>query len=150
EDFWPRVLRRRGETRRMGLRFATARHALEASWGVRNAEVPLSALCESEAFLWFACHLLAHLPRFQDVHNDALPRYRARSHSRSRHHPVPALARQDEWREAPFWVWHAGEPRRRPLFARQLARQIELRAGGEDQPFIEIPLGPDREACCAV
>src|SRR5262249_59771978 len=39
---------------------------------------------------------------------------------------------------------------RRPLFVRQLASTIELRAGGDDAPFAEIPLGPDREACCAV
>jgi hypothetical protein len=27
---------------------------------------------------------------------------------------------------------------------------MELRIGGEDAPFLEIPLAPDREACCAV
>lgn len=149
-EFWPRVLARRTETRRIGLRFALARRTLEADWGVRNAEIPLSTLCETEAFLWFASHVLAHLPRFQEVHNQALTRYRARYHIRSRHHPVPALTLQDGWHEAPFWIWRAGEPRRRPLFVRQHAQRMELRAGGDDQPCLEIPLGPDREACCAV
>jgi hypothetical protein len=117
---------------------------------VRNAEIPLSCLCETEGFLWFAAHLLAHLPRFQEVHNLALTRYRARYGIRSRHHPVPALGRQDDWREAPFWVWRAREARRRPLLVRQLATTMELRAGGDDRPFLEIPLAADREACCAV
>src|SRR5205823_5129735 len=49
-----------------------------------------------------------------------------------------------------FWVWRADEPRRRPLLARQLPRSMQLRVRGEDEPLIEIPLGPDREACCAV
>ena len=117
---------------------------------MKNLEVPLSAVCETEGFLWFASHLLAHLPRFQQVHNDALARYRAVYGIRSKNHPVPALARQGEWLEAPFWAWRAGEPRRRPLFARQLARTMELRIGGDQEPLLEIPLGPDREACCAV
>ncbi|WP_237722747.1 OmpH family outer membrane protein [Singulisphaera acidiphila] len=150
DTFWPLVLKRREQTRRLGLRFAAARRELEGSWGVHNAEIPLSAVCETEGFLWFASHLLADLPRFQTVHNEALARYRARYQIRSRHHPVPALSRQDEWREAPFWVWRGSEPRRRSLFVRQLPRTMELRAGGEDQPFLELPLAPDRDACCAV
>jgi hypothetical protein len=27
---------------------------------------------------------------------------------------------------------------------------MQLRQGGEEEPFLEIPLAPDREACCAV
>ena len=119
DDFWPRALARRGETDRIGLRFAAARRELEASWGARNLEVPLSAVCETEGFLWFASHILAQLPRFQEVHNDALARYRAVHGIRSRHHPVPALGRQGDWREAPFWVWREAVPRRRPLMVRQ-------------------------------
>jgi len=150
DEFWPKAVGLRDRTSKLGLRFALARHGVEASLGVRNAEVPLSVLCETEGFLWFASHLLAHLPRFQDVHNDALRRYRALYHIRSRHHPVPALGRQDDWLEAPFWVWRATEPRRRPLLVRQLRRTMQLRIGGEDEPLAEIPLAPDREACCAV
>jgi hypothetical protein len=150
DDFWPRAMALRGRTDRLGLRFALARRALEGAWGVRNFEVPLSALCETEAFLWFAAHLLAQLPRFQRIHNAALTRYRSVYGIRSKHHPVPDLGREGEWLEAPFWVWRADEPRRRPLLARQLSRTMQLRVRGEDDPLIEIPLGPDREACCAV
>ena len=150
DDFWPRVLRRAGSTDRVGLRFALARREVEAEWGVRNVEVPIGQVCESEAFLWFASHLLAHLPRFQATHNAALARYRAAYGIRSKNHPVPALARQGEWLEAPFWAWRAEAPRRRPLMARMLPRTIELRIAGEDRPFIEIPLAADRDACCAV
>jgi len=150
ESYWPRVLRRAGETDRVGLRFALARREVEAEWGARNIEVPIGAVCESEAFLWFACHVLAQLPRFQATHNAALARYRATYGIRSKHHPVPALARQGEWLEAPFWIWRAAAPRRRPLMARMLPKAMELRIGGEDAPFLEIPLAPDRDACCAV
>ncbi|MBV8315238.1 MAG: hypothetical protein JOZ53_09895, partial [Planctomycetaceae bacterium] len=93
EDYWPRVLRHREGDPRLGLRLARARRELEASWGVRNFEVPLGDLCENEAFLWFVAHLLAQLPRFQKVHNDALSRYRALYGIRSKNHPVAALRR---------------------------------------------------------
>ncbi len=150
DDFWPRVMRRAGETDRVGLRFALARREVEAEWGARNVEVPLGLVCESEAFYWFASHLLAHLPRFQSTHNAALARYRAAYGIRSKHHPVPALGRQGEWLEAPFWAWRAESPRRRPLMVRLLPRTIELRIGGEDETIAELPLAADRDACCAI
>lgn len=151
DAFWPLATRRRLETDRLGLRFATARRELEARWGAHNLEVPLGDVCETEAFLWFASHILARLPHFQEVHNYALARYRSAYRIRSKHHPVSALGRQDDWREAPFWAWRADEPRRRPLMVRQrTSGSMQLRIGGEAEPLMEIPLGPDREACCAV
>lgn len=150
DSFWPLALRAGDATNRVGLRFAAARRGIEAAVGVRNAETPLSGVCQTDAFLWFACHLLAHLPRYLSIHNGALARYRRQYHIRSRHHPVPVLVREGEWLEAPFWVWRASRPRRRPLLARQLAATMELKVQGEPSPFLEIPLGPDREACCAV
>jgi hypothetical protein len=150
DDYWPRVLRHVGSTDLVGLRFALARREVEAEWGARNVEAPLGQVCESEAFLWFASHLLAHLPRFQATHNAALARYRAAYGIRSKNHPVPGLARQGEWLESPFWAWRAEAPRRRPLMARLLPRTMELRIAGEDQPFVEIPLSADRDACCAI
>jgi len=150
DDFWPRVLGRRGEARTAGLRFSLARHELEASWGVSNLEVPLSTLCRTDGFLWFVSHLLAQLPRYQQIHNSALAEYRAAHRIRSRNHPVAALERQGEWLEAPFWVWRNGQPRRRGLLARQRRGVMDLRIAGEDEVLVELPLAADREACCAV
>ncbi|MHC5540504.1 hypothetical protein ACYOEI_19975, partial [Singulisphaera rosea] len=150
DRYWPIAVAQREKTSRLGLRFAVARRKLEESWGVRNLEVPLSDLCETEAFLWFVTHILAQLPRFQSVHNTTLAQYRALYGIRSKHHPVPALGGKDGWLEAPFWVWRAEEPRRRPLLARQLSKTMELRIEGEDRPLLELPLAPDREGCCAV
>jgi len=150
DDFWPRVLARRGEARTAGLRFSLARRELEASWGVSNLEVPLSDVCRTDGFLWFVSHLLAQLPRYHQIHNSALAEYRAAYRVRSRNHPVAALERQGEWLEAPFWIWRQGQPRRRGLLARQRARMMDLRIAGEDEVLIELPLAADREACCAV
>lgn len=150
DEFWPHAMRAAEVTDRAGLRFAVARRAVEAGWGVRNLEVPLGAVCETEAFAWFACHLLAHLPRFQATHNAALGRYRAIYKIRSKNHPVPLLDREGEWIEAPFWVWRDRSPRRRPLMARQTAKTIELRIAGEGETLGSLRLTPEGEACCAV
>lgn len=152
DAFWPHVQEASKRTNRVGLRFAAARRALEADWGIHNAEVPLSAVCGTEAFAWFASHLLAHLPRFQEIHNQALRAYRRRYGIRSTHHPVPALEdARDGWREAPFWAWRGRGARRRPLLARQDdPKTLSLRIQGEDAPFATLPLGPERDACCAV
>ncbi len=150
DEFWPRVLEAAETTQQIGLRFALARRATEAKWGIHNWEVPLSAICETDAFLWFMSHLFAQLPRFQAVHNASLARYRAMYHIRSKNHPVPALARQGDWLESPFWAWREAAPRRQPLMARQAGPVLQLRIAGENDLLIELPLSPDREACCAV
>lgn len=150
DEFWPHVVAASSRTGRIGTRFAVARRHLEADWGVHNAEAPLSGLCRTEAFLWFAASLLADLDRFQRIHNEALTAYRALYHIRSRHHPVADLARQGEWIEAPFWAWRQTAPRRRPLLARRAGRTIQLRIAGENDPLVDLALSPEGEACCAV
>ena len=149
-DAWPRAMKAAALTDRFGLRFSAARRGLEEALGTRNAEVPLSAVCETEAFGWFASHLLAQLPRFQEVHNTALSSYRALYKIRSKNHPVPKLDREGDWLESPFWAWRTENPRRRPLLARQNDLTLDLRIAGEPKPFGTLPLSPDRDACCAV
>jgi hypothetical protein len=102
DEFWPRALARRPETPSPGLRFSLARHEVEASWGASNLELPLSAVCQTEGFLWFVCHLLAQLPDYLRIHNDALAEYRLAHGIRSKNHPVSALAVQGDWLESPF------------------------------------------------
>ncbi len=148
----PRHGRSRGHAGRdrVGRRFARARRAVEAEWGVQNLEVPLGELCETDAFLWFASHLLAQLPRFQAVHDGALARYRAAVQDPEQAPPRPALGRQGDWLEAP------SGPGERP--SRGAARCWPASSPGRwscgsaarTDPFLEIPLAPDREACCAV
>jgi hypothetical protein len=150
DEFWPRVMRRRAEARTHGLRFSLARREIEAEWGTANLEVPMSVVCQTDGFLWFVSHLLAQLPTYVRVHNAALAEYRSAHGIRSKNHPVAALADDGEWREAPFWIWRASHPRRRPLLARQRGNAIDLRIGGEDAVLLELPLSADRTACCAV
>jgi hypothetical protein len=125
--FWTEVLRQAERTANLGECFAAARRTFEHAWGCDNREVPLSALCDAEAFAYFACHLLVNLPHFHSLYNAIVADYRRRHGIRDRQHPVPDLAADGDWLEAPFWFWRAGAARRERLFARLGKDRVELR-----------------------
>ena len=138
--FWAAVRHQAKRTSLLGERLVAGRRHFERDWGCHNLELPVSRLCRTEPFAWFACHLLNDLPRFHPVYNDSVHDYRRAYGIRSRNHPVPDLDTQDDWLEAPFWAWRAGQQRRERLWARQTAGRLELRAGQEVWPA--LPLNP--------
>lgn len=148
ESYWPTVVARAAATGNLGAALAQSRHQLEAQWGLQTLELPQSRVCGLTPFFWFACHLLAHLPRFWDLYNAAVHDYRRAYRIRSRTHPVPDLAADGPWLEAPFWVWTADAPRRRRLFARQRGDDLLVtdRSGWE----LALPLEPEADAQGAV
>lgn len=148
QDYWQRVLAARQRSANLGRCLAEARHRLEGDWGQHTWEVPLSAVCQSAAFARFACHLLAELPRFQQVHNTALHEYRRVNRVRSRAHPVPDLEQDGVWHEAPFWLWSDAAPSRKRAFVRRAGQGLELtdRAGLS----VSLPLAADGDARGAV
>jgi hypothetical protein len=131
-QFWPLVIARADATGNLGLALAQARHQWEGRWGLDTLELPQSHCCSGEAFWQFAIHLLAHLPRLWDIYNSSLAEYRRTQKIRSAAHPVPDLAVEHDWLEAPFWVWTADDPRRRPLFVQFSGDRLLLsdRVGG--------------------
>jgi hypothetical protein len=146
KDFWPDVVRRSRDTDRLGDCLAQARHIWERRWGTATLEIPQSRVCSLPAFNRFAAHLLAHLPRLWDVYNAALFEYRRENRVRSHAHPVPELAAEGGWLEAPFWVWRADDPVRRRLFVGSRDDRIVLadRAGWEQSLDLSADAGPDR------
>jgi hypothetical protein len=146
-DLWPLVMERNPGQKNLGLRLAQGRHALEESWQNETLELPQSTVCQLPEFAWFAAHLLANLPRFWSAHNDALAHYRRAHRIRGHAQPVPDLDASDGWLEAPFWIWTADDPQRRPLFARQADDGIVI----SDFHTLTIPLSlsADGEAASA-
>jgi len=135
--FWGEALRKVGRTSLIADRLTAARRTFERRWGCHNLEVPVSEVCRTEAFGWFAADLLADLPRFQRIHNDCVHAYRRAHGLKSRNHPVPDLARVGDWLEAPFWAWRAGQTQRGRLMVRRTDTGLALRAGNEAWP--ELP-----------
>lgn len=128
--------------------FTASRMQLERSWNSGNLEVPLSSVCETDPFLWFAGWVLAQPERFREIHNQALHEFRVVNKVRSGSRPVPDLVRQDEWTESPFWIWREGDSQRARLFARQTGRETILSDGRNE--IARFPLDASMDACCAV
>jgi hypothetical protein len=135
-DYWAEVLRQKERTPLLGERLAAARRVSERRWGCVQAEVPLSRVCRSEAFAWFAAHLVVNAARLRTIYNDAVHDYRRRHRIRTRFRPVPDLTGEGSWCEVPLWAWRPDQRRRSRLFVRQTGRDLELRAGTEAWPSL--------------
>ena len=119
DQWWPLAMERAAATGRIGLGLAQARHLAEIEWGRRNLELPQSEMCQTDAFRRFTLHLFNELPRFVESYNAALGEYRRVHRLRNHAHPVPNLAVDGDWRQAPYWVWSNELPKRRPVYLRR-------------------------------
>ncbi|HUT89878.1 MAG TPA: hypothetical protein VMY37_10295 [Thermoguttaceae bacterium] len=147
-DYWPMVVERMDQTDSLGACLAQSRHQLEGRWGLNTLEIPQSWVCGMRSHGWFVAHLLAQLPRLRQVYNEVVEEYRRVHRIRSRAHPVPNLAQEGPWLEAPFWIWTAEAPRRRRLFASHRRREIVL--SDRQGLKIALPLRADGDARAAV
>ena len=117
-----------------------ARVKVEREWGIRNLELPMSKLCESDSFLWFVGHLLMRHRELFTIYNQTVRDYRQYYRIRNPTQPVPDLEQTGDWYEMPFWVWGKGDFQRNALFVRRTGSQCELRKGNEviaTVPYVE-------------
>jgi hypothetical protein len=147
-QFWPMVVERSRSTDNLGACLSQARHQLEGAWGLQTLELPQSHVCRLPAFAWFVAHVLAQLPRFRRIYNESLVEYRRVRRTRSASHPVPDLAAEGPWLEAPFWVWTDADPRRRRLFTAQQGGEVVLSDRAELR--VALPLTTEGDAARAV
>lgn len=104
--------------------FVASRLDCERAWGCHNRELLVSRLSQSNAFQRFARHILADLPRFAGVYNEAIRSYRRANGIRSRSHPAPELADG----EAPFWELTGPEGKRQRATAASNPAALRPRA----------------------
>jgi len=120
---WPLVVERAGESHRLGLAIAQARHALEERFGLETLELPVSELVRLPTVMVFMGWLLAHAAPLHEAYNAALMEHRRRHAVRGRARPMPDLAVRTDgespgpWLELPWWLWSRNDPRRRRVFA---------------------------------
>jgi hypothetical protein len=148
ERYWPMVLERARHVNRVGYCLAQARHQLEGAWGLQTLEVPQSAVCDGEAFHWFLVHLIGHVERFRECYNRAVHEYRRANGIRNAAQPVPDLASDGHWLEAPLWIWSTEQPQRLRAFICRCGNDfvISNRAGRS----IRLTIDPERDASDAV
>lgn len=128
-EIWPAAIAQMKVSDRLADCLVAARHAQEQRWGVENLELPISRLCQTSPFLWFACYLFKFAPQFRTTHNEVLAEYRKVNRVRSKTHPVPELSEHDGWVESPFWIWRAGETHRHQLFIKRDDTSVLLSDG---------------------
>lgn len=135
---WKLASRRADEQPNLGAALAQSRHQLEGQWGLTTLEIPQSKVCGLRSFRRFTLHNLLELPRLRNTYNAAVREYRRVNHVRSANHPVPELAADGDWLEAPYWVWRNDRPRRRRLFVRR--RHDALLLTDREELLGEIPI----------
>lgn len=141
-ECWPAVVEKARQQSNTGRNASLAecltvgRASLERDWGLGNLELPISQLCETNAFRSFACHILLRAEQFCRVYNQVLSEYRRVNRIRSSSHPVPELELKNGWCETPFWIWAAGNPRRGRLFVRQAGETLELATASDSSSIV--------------
>ncbi len=149
-EIWPAAIKHMSVSDRLADCLAAARHAQEQRWGIENLELPISRLCTTSPFLWFACYLFKYAEPFRTTHNEVLGEYREVNRIRSKTHPVPELSEQDGWIESPFWVWRAGETRRHQLFVKRDEENILLSDGKAVMATLPMPENCDLSAAIEI
>ncbi|QDT89232.1 hypothetical protein [Gimesia algae] len=147
-NIWPAAIDHMQKSDRLADCLAAARHAQEQMWGIENLELPISRMCQTGPFLWFACHLFKNARAFRMTHNEVLSEYRQVNRVRSKTHPVPELSESDGWIESPFWIWKTGETRRHQLFVKRDQEQIRLSNGTDI--IAALPMKEDCDLSAAI
>lgn len=123
---WKHARRAADRCQNIGCSIAQARHALEGELGLQTLELPMGAVCRTLSFSAFVLSLIADLPRFHSCYNESLYEYRRAHAIRSHAHPVPELAEEDGWFEAPLWIYGDDDPQRRPAWVRLNRDRLEI------------------------
>ncbi|MDN3515747.1 MAG: hypothetical protein NG747_15285 [Candidatus Brocadia sp.] len=118
-----------GCTDMVGL-LSTARRSLETSFCLDNLEIPVSWMCDTDGFCQFLLHLFYNAERFAHIYNEKLAEYRAIHKIRSKANPLPELKTEGNAVELPFWVWKAGEQRKR-CYLRKEGESLGITDGAE-------------------
>ncbi len=147
-EFWPLAQARARETDNLGACLAQRVISSKAAGECRRWKCRRAAFASCRPFIGSRPTCWRHLPRLWGIYNAAVAQYRRAYRLRSANHPVPDLARDGEWLEAPFWLWTSAAPKRRRLFAREQGDRLLVtdRAGLE----IELPPSPDADLSRAV
>lgn len=126
-EAWPHALEMAQRDKSLVAVLTAARHAVEARWGIRNLELPVSRLCTTLPFLQFTAELIGRCAEVAEHYNAVVRAYRKSHRIRSHSHPVADLSVDQHEIELPLRIWLAGATQRQRLFAGRRGRVWVLR-----------------------
>jgi hypothetical protein len=104
EPFLASLRRQSIEQPNLATALTQACHEIDWELGLRHHAILASPMWESEGFLLFAHHVIAHAADFARAYNAALAVYRREQKVKSPSRPMPDLATFEESIELPFWI----------------------------------------------
>lgn len=117
------------------LALSQARHLTEIQHGLRNIDLPMSHVCQTQAWFRFVEHCIAHARNLWQVYNSSLDEYRKREKITNPGQPVATLGAQGPWLELPFWLYRSSEPGRNRMWIRSDSSDCILACGLRPDQF---------------
>jgi hypothetical protein len=117
------------------LALSQARHLSEIQNGLSNFDVPMSHVCQTQAWFGFVEHCIAHAKELWHVYNSALEEYRKREKITNPGQPVATLGAQGPWIELPFWLYRSTDPGRNRMWIKIDPTSWELASGLRPDQF---------------
>lgn len=111
------------------LAFSQARHRIEVDAGLRNLEIPMGTVCETQAWSLFVAHCIENSTTLHELYNRSLSTYRQVYHVKNPGQPVPPLLSNQHWIELPFWLYKKTDTTRNRLWVRGIDGGYELGSG---------------------
>lgn len=147
-SLWPHAREAIRRCEIAGCALAQGRHALEGEIGWNTLEIPLGVAVRGLPFARFVMEIVDQFERFHQTYNASADHYRAWHGIRSTAHPVPNLAKDEQWWELPLWVYGNDSPLRRGVWVRRLGNRLQISDRSPDQEMVvEVPAGdPDAAA----
>lgn len=112
--------------------FSQFRQSVETSYGVCNAELRMSQLCESNSFAKFVFRCFTDGVDLMEIYNRVCDEFRAARKIKNPAQPIPNLSKLGEWLETPFWIYRNAKAQGTVTPAESLRQKLWIRyVGGE-------------------
>jgi len=130
-----------GDSTNAAIAFSQARHMTERQHGMRNIDLPMSLVCQTQAWYEFVEHCIGRADHLIGIYNGALESYRAREGITNPGQPVAQLSEANGWIELPFWLYRTSDLARNRMWFRLDGPNWELGSGARpDQLAWTMPV----------
>lgn len=125
-----------GDSTDAAIAISQARHLTEQQYGMRNIDLPMSLVCQTQAWYEFVEHCVGRAASLIGIYNGALESYRIREGITNPGQPVAQLSEENGWIEVPFWLYRTSDLARNRMWVRLEGPSWELGSGTRPDQFV--------------